>query len=81
VLGLLGAGAIVTLGTLLARAHGLTALRYFLDRAEKARPRIAGGGIVSLAVIARLDRATQYSVTVVIEFEASDYWMPRLHGA
>src|SRR4030088_2006920 len=60
-------------GAVAGRAQGgcklpVRAPRRVLDRAEKARPRTAGGGIIFriyLAVIARLDWATQYSVTVV----------------
>jgi len=33
-----------------------------------------------LGVIARLDRAIQYSETAVIDREAAAYWIPRLRG-
>jgi hypothetical protein len=33
-----------------------------------------------LAVIARLDRAIQYSETSVVYREAAAYWIPRLRG-
>jgi hypothetical protein len=32
------------------------------------------------AVIARLDRATQYAVTFVILRSTLEYWIPRLRG-
>jgi len=37
--------------------------------------------ILIKGVIARLDRAIQYSETVVSNLEAAAYWMPRLRGA
>ncbi|WP_409191840.1 hypothetical protein [Bradyrhizobium sp. RDM4] len=34
----------------------------------------------TLAVIARLDRAIQYSETIEVHREAAAYWIPRLRG-
>jgi hypothetical protein len=44
-------------------------------------PRGSSGGGQKVGVVARLDRAIQYSETVVIGREAAAYWMPRLRGA